>query len=480
MARSVPASALLFLLALSPARAAGAAHSDLAPPVTPIRYELDLALDYGEERLACVARLTFRNEDRTPVAEIPLLLYRLMRVDEVRDGTGNPIPFRQEVVAFEDFGRLQVNFARVSLAAPLAPGATDSITVRYGGYLLGYAETGSRYIRDHIAPEFTILRDDGYAFPRVGYPSMMAMRRAPPLAYAYRARIRVPDTLVVANGGRFVGRSAEAGTAVYEFVNILPCWRMDFAVARYGTSSRGPVRAYYLPGDSAGAEGVLDAAARALGYCERWFGPRRDASELTFLEIADGYGSQSDVTTILQTAAAFRDPERHGEVYHEVSHLWRVIELDRPGPRWNEGLATFLESLVSEKVRGRDLVRPDGDRTLAWLRERAPKEERLRTVPLAGYGAAQLTDYSYWVGAVAFCLIYEVAGEERFARMLRSFYQRYAATGATTDDLVRTVIREGGAPMRPLCEDWITTTRWTDRIRNAGTIEALAALYRKR
>ena len=70
------------------------------------------------------------------------------------------------------------------------------------------------------------------------------------------------------------------------------------------------------------------------------------------IEVPDGWGSQADVTCILQTAAAFRDPARLVEVYHEVSHLWNVPATDLPSPRWDEGLATFLQFRMADERDG--------------------------------------------------------------------------------------------------------------------------------
>jgi hypothetical protein len=42
------------------------------------------------------------------------------------------------------------------------------------------------------------------------------------------------------------------------------------------------------------------------------------------IEIPEGWGSQHGVGYILQTADAFRDSKRVGELYHEVAHNWNA------------------------------------------------------------------------------------------------------------------------------------------------------------
>ena len=164
--------------------------------VTPTRYELTVRIDYDQQRLDGTARITLRNFSDTPVTEVPLLLYRLMEI-RAADVNGTAAPWTQRVVAFSDFSKLQATHVRVTLPAPLSPGGTVDLQLRYDGHLLGYAETGMAYVRDHIDLSFTILRDDAFAFPHVGYPSVAANRRAPFPSYDYLARITVPESLVV-------------------------------------------------------------------------------------------------------------------------------------------------------------------------------------------------------------------------------------------------------------------------------------------
>src|SRR3972149_6477562 len=75
----------------------------------------------------------------------------------------------------------------------------------------------------------------------------------------------------------------------------------------------------------------------------------------------------------IQSAAAFKDPEQHREVYHEISHLWNVPPTDRPSPRWNEGQASFLEYLVTQEVTGKPIVDARASQLVDWLRGGVPK-----------------------------------------------------------------------------------------------------------
>ena len=56
-----------------------------------------------------------------------------------------------------------------SLSSPVAAG------VAYGRVSDG-VETGSLYIQDHVSRDFTILREDAYAFPVLGVPAKLDAR----------------------------------------------------------------------------------------------------------------------------------------------------------------------------------------------------------------------------------------------------------------------------------------------------------------
>ena len=171
-----------------------------------------------------------------------------------------------------------------------------------------------------------------------------------------------------------------------------------------------PIRVCYLAGDEEGASGVAQAAEYALSRFTEWFGPRPTESTLTFIEVPDGWGSQTDVTTIIQSAGAFTDPSRHREVYHEVSHLWNVMQTDSPSPRWEEGLASFLEFLLKEEVAGEPAVAQLAEWLFGVLEESIERRPELRGVPLIEYGKENLTDISYRSGALFFDLLFASRG----------------------------------------------------------------------
>lgn len=86
-----------------------------------------------------------------------------MRVSEIRDERGRSLTFRNRVIEFLDHPTWQVHQLIVALPRPLATCDSVTIAVAYGGYMLGYSETGWEYLHDRIDSTYTLLRMDTYA-----------------------------------------------------------------------------------------------------------------------------------------------------------------------------------------------------------------------------------------------------------------------------------------------------------------------------
>jgi len=448
--------------------------------LTPTNYDLDVTVDYNRELIHATAAITVKNTSDSMVAEIPLILYRLMNVLNVTDKKGDPVHYNQQVLSYEDFGKKQVNFIRIKLPKPITPGRERTISVSYQGLLLGYSEIGWRYVKDHISPEFTILRNDAEAFPSVGVPSQSINRKSPFPSFHYRARITVPDSLVVANGGSLVNTKIKKGMATYIYESIKPSWRMDFAISRYNKIDSDAYRIFYFPEDSTGADGVRGAAENAVELFTEWFGPLNEQAKLTFIEIPNGWGSQADVTTIIQTAASFQDPSRYREVYHEISHLWNVAATDRFNPRWNEGLASFLEYLLMKELDNRDHLDYVANWRIDYMKKKIAGNPESGNIPLIDYGKENLEGYSYTVGALMFDLMYHLAGPDEFNKMIGGYYQTYVKSGASTNDLVQFAKQTCSTDLDLLFNDWVYTTNWYTRIRQVKTIDELRGFYKEK
>lgn len=447
-----------------------------------LKYVLKIDVDYDQEKIFSECQLTVQNRTEESMSILPLVLYRLLDVTSVTDISGHKLTYTQDVVKFSDWEQFQVNYIQVRLSPPLHSGEERTFAIRYEGHLLGYSEVMG-YVKDHIDKEYSVLREDCRAFPEISYPSLASDRKKIRQNFDYTASITVPDPLVVANGGELISKNESDGKITYTYHSLEPSWRMDFAIADYQTieDKNDRLKIFFFPADKTGATSLLESLLKAKELYTDWFGPLKTFSGLTVIEIPQGYGSQTDVTTILQDDSAFKSTDSHYAFYHELSHLWNVNSTDPYPPRFeSEGLAMFLQHLVEEKLDGKpNAAKIAVDRMRERLRKSFIQHPEWKDVPMVDYGKENMTDLSYRKGQIFFYILYELMGEDLFLKTMGSFYQKYYDTGATAKEFVTHVKNLSSVNLDLLFEDWIFGTKSSELIMSDSSISDIANRYKK-
>ena len=442
--------------------------------------KLAITLDYASRSLTGSMTLELENWTQAPASRVSLLLNRLMDATGVRDSAGLSMRFTQDVVRFQDDPMRQVTQVMVDLGRAVEPGARVSVRIDYGGNLVGYTEVGWLYVKDQIDTSFTIIRSDALAFPEVGGVNEAANRRRPSPDFTYEASARVPTRILVATGGSPTRTTNPDGTTTWLYRSQGASPFLNIAIAPFDTLVERGVRVFCLRRDTLGARRLMKATQTALTRLTGWFGPLHAAPSITITEIPDGWGSQASVVGgIIQTESAFKDAGHLGELYHELSHLWNARDLDSPSPRWNEGLAMFLESLLRENVDHWQKRAGDEQRTLERVKKFASTDSDAARVPFIEYGSANMTDRSYAVGHLMFATLYELVGAGEFNQVVGGYYQRFAA-GGTTRDFIDFATRTSSRDLKPFFDDWLLTTRWTVLVAKVRTPAELVGHYRLR
>jgi hypothetical protein len=404
-----------------------------------------------------------------------------LKVTAITDEQGTSIPYQQNVLSFEDWEQLQVNHVEARLTKPLAPGQSQTIGIVYEGFLFGYSNDGWMYVKDHIAKEFTFMRMDGYGYPVVGYPSDDVNRRAGLQSYDYILSVTVPEGLVVANGGKLTGKSTIDGQTTYTYTNLKPAWRMDMPIAPYGIveDKQDNLKIFHFPQDKDNASMILEAMNTTLRLFTNWFGPADNFQGFTIIEVPEGYGSQTDVTSILQTADAFQKRENLTALYHEISHIWNVRDNDPlPDRIESEGLAMLLQYLVQERLDDKPGALVKGyERLSDRFRQQCERNPKCKDVPIIEYGNEDMTDLSYTKGMLFFYLLYRVMGEKEFLDATGSFYQKYKQTGATTEEFLNHVKQRSSKKLDRLFQEWIYGTESSRLVLEDVPVESLIKRY---
>lgn len=434
-------------------------------------------IDYPLQRLEGTVEYRLENWTKSPSSHVSLLLNRLMEASSITDSAGNKLSFSQDVVRFGDQEMRQVTQIKVDFPRAIMPGTSTKIRVDYRGNLVGYTEIGWLYVKDRIDTTFTLIREDALAFPVVGGLSNAANRAVPRSNFAYRAAVTVPAGYVVATGGSETRQTNADGTVTWRYSSLGKSPFLNIAIAPYDTLSADGVKLFYFHGDSVGARRVMSKTNAALRELTTWFGPQRNAVALSVFEIPEDWGSQANlIGGIMQTASAFKDSDRLGELYHELSHLWNVTDSDVAPARWNEGLAMFAQDLLRERLDGWTGRKDRHTRLIASLREQISNDSAYRTVPFALYGQHSMTDRSYSVGRLMFAVLYEIVGSQKFNEVIAKYY-RDNPRGISTRDFATLAIRNTNPKLEKFFNDWMFTTAWTKQVAEGATLEELAAGY---
>lgn len=470
----------------SPVSAAGAATRAASTPVSDsltlvVRHlDLDLFVLYDDGTLEGVAELTVENVGGVDVDVIPAQIGRLMTAHRVRSGPRD-LDVVQDVVIYEDWPQRQVNQLYVRLPSPLGPGERRTLTIEYSGPLVGATETGMLYVRDRVEREFTILRSESFAFPQLALPSLMANRSAPRADFTYTARFTVPADLTVATGGPPTDRTVVGDQATWTFETREPVPFLNVAVAPYQTTAQAGLRVFHFPRDSAGAKLALERMVQAIEMYTRWFGPLAREPRLHVIEIPEGWGSQASLTGgIIQTADAFRDRGQLRQLYHELAHLWHPADLERPAPRWNEGLATFLAGRAAAELGDGESLEERMPAAAERQLRRTGQSPELASTPMVEYGRANATGLSYGTGELMFYALYEVLGADAFDRALGEWFDRYRGSGSTTRQFVELTQARTDIDLEALFEDWLFTPRWRERLESGESLAEMIAGYSRR
>ncbi len=466
---------VIVVAALFPSRGGIAQQNQPTPNIAMSAYQLDVTLDFskgGEEypflnEMVGRARLTFLNRGDQALTKIPVLLNRLMTVTEARDAEGNNLVSDSTLVGIQGWESFQVNHTQVRLAKPLEPSQSMTLDITYGGQMAASRESGMAYVQETLDPAFSIFRIETFAYPVINLPdaqgkSPLAMSSA----FSQRITINMPEGHDIATGGSRLLDKVQHGRRTVTVEITTPSDVMVFAVAPYQTIQVEDVQFYFFQSDQEGAQRLSTAAGEALELLADWFGPRQSSPEgIAFVEIPPGYGSQAIFPTIIQTAAAYRDPARTFEMFHEVAHLWNVRDLDTPSPRWNEGLSTFLQYLVDDRLREPGAYESGTEATFQTAKRLVGDDANC--VGIREFGdSTVMRGQSYILGGLFFSRLYNRFGAD-FIEAYGAFYQSYKAQGATSRELTDFLEQRLGTEAARETRTWFDSCDYLDQIRGA-------------
>ncbi|MCG6957079.1 MAG: M1 family peptidase [Gemmatimonadetes bacterium] len=412
-----------------------------------VHYDLDITLpDPGGRRIEGRATLRLR-PTRAGVGAAVLDFTGL----EVTGVTVDGDPVEDAYAA----GRLSV-----PLSADAMPTDTFVVTIRYQG-----VPDDGLLLENNLDGEPAVFADNWPNRARFWFPSVDDPSDKATVSFTVHA----PAAWVVVANGEQVGAPASEAAGNGHGPRRVWRWRLDEPVSSYnmvfgagdlveiplGTAACGhapasprpdgcvEVSAWLFPEDTVQAHRTFLRAPEIVDYYTQLIGPY-PYEKLAHVQSATRFGGMENASAIFYTdqgLASGRNLE--GTVAHETAHQWFgdwVTEADWPELWLSEGFATYFGHLFFEHADGekafRALMEDDRQEYLASEVTGRPVIDRDQQDLFA-----LLNDNSYQKGGWVLHMLRGILGDDVFFRGIRTYYERYGASNATSDDL-RSVMEE--------------------------------------
>lgn len=407
------------------------------------RYDLELTYRMSANLLSGVAVLSAAAT--SSVRRITLDLVAVLKVTRVT------IPGHRVTRFSQRAGKLIVD-----LAAPLRPGQTLSITVKYGGNPRPIrSRWGTIGWEELTAGVLVASQPNGAAswFPCDDHPSSKA---------GFRISITTDSPYRAVANGQLVDkrRRGSMTTWVYEQNEPMATYLASVGIGEYQlyeiTGGSVPVRALVPPQLRRGFDTDFGRQAEMMKVFIRCFGPYPFA-DYTVVVTADDLEIPIEAQGMSIFGANHCDGSRREErlVAHELSHQWfgNSVTLERWGDIWlNEGFACYAEWLWSEFSGGVDA------HTHA-LKHFASLQRKPQDLLLADPGPELMfDDRVYKRGALLVHSLRLALGDDTFFALVRDWCTRYRHRTVTADDFVALAARHADASLAPLWRDWLHQT----------------------
>ncbi|UWZ84985.1 M1 aminopeptidase family protein [Occallatibacter riparius] len=368
------------------AQAAGAVSAQDADrqAVTFTALDMDVHLRPVEHRMAARVLMTIRNDGKGALSHVPLQISSSLNWERIL-ANGKDALFQVAVVNSDADHTGRLREATISLAAPLAPGATLSIDATYSGAIeksaqrllaIGTPDDVALHSDwDEIGSGFTGIRGFGNVvwYPVASVPVMlgdgaklfdeMGEHKLREAGAQFRMHLAVefphgqaPNVAII-NGHPVAltvmdqGSEEVAGVAVAQTeATTLGFEAPSLFVAERNSHSGQNLTEWVTSDNAVNAQLWSEAADRVTPFLQGWLG-QRPRAQLTLLDLPDRADAPFETGALLATNLRDAPPDQiDGIMAHALTHAW----MQSPRAWLGEGVAHFMGTLWIEKQQGRD------------------------------------------------------------------------------------------------------------------------------
>jgi hypothetical protein len=353
--------------------------------VTYTAFDMDVHLRPDAHQIAVRAQLSVRNDGKTPLVHVPLQLSSQLNWERIRINS-NDTSFMVATLNADADHTGQLHEAEVTLAEPLAPGASIGLDVNYSGTItpsaqrliaIGTPEDVALHSDwDAIDTDFTGLRGFGNV---VWYPASAA-----PVILGDGARLfdeigehklrmagsrfnlhltiefphgRAPTVALINGHPADLHVTDSAGPGV-EIPGVATAQfdqpALGFEAPSLLVAIRNPhtgtnVTSWTLPDNDVAVKSWTAAASTVTPFLQGWLG-QRPRAQLTLIDLPDRQDAAFETGASLATSL-HEGPQDQLEniMAHALTHAW----MQSPRAWLSEGVAHFMGTLWIEKQQGR-------------------------------------------------------------------------------------------------------------------------------
>ncbi len=442
--------------------------------VTFTDFDMDVRLRPASHQIAVRAVITVRNDGKAPLTHIPLQISSTLIWERIRVADKDT-SFQVAILNSDADHTGQLHEAAVSLAAPLAPGATEKLDVSYSGAIAKNAqrlltigtppEVALHSDWDQIDSTFTGLRGFGNVvwYPASSIPVIlgdgarlfdeMGEHKLRLSGSRFKMRLTVEfeqgqaPSIAMVNGHPVQLTISEAAATDVEVASVATA-ETDVATIGFDAPSifvanrkahpGTNLTAWTTPDNEVNVQFWTQAATEVMPFLQGWLG-QRPRAQLTLLDLPDPDDAPYETGALLVTRLRDGDAEQlKGVLAHALTHAW----VQSPRAWLSEGVAHFMGTLWIERQQGRDkaiTALEAGRAALALVEPESPGSS-------AGQPLEQAISPSYYRTKATYALwmLRDIAGDATLSAALRAYDPAKDAASGTHPTQFETLLEQAG------------------------------------
>lgn len=272
---------------------------------------------------------------------------------------------------------------------------------------------------------------------------------------SYTLRVRVPKPYVAAANGllREVIDNDNSRTYVWETTQPMASYLATLHINQFEvqteTGPHGlPIRNYFPKGTAQSVKNKFSKTNDMIVFMEQRIAPYPFAAYGVVL-LTERVPWALETQSLSTFGAEGADEV---VVFHELMHQWYGNSVSPAQWRdiWlNEGFATYFQFLWDTRATGKDALRVAMNEWYDWM-EDARTGPPIPAKPGEMFGSAV-----YYRGAYTLFALHMTVGDDAFYKIMRTYYERYKNSNASTEDFIKVAEEISGKPARELLSAWL-------------------------